>query len=59
MGIEADHPTKKWTVSILALISEDGAAFKVTRRLHELHVSETRMFDNKEEAKMQFIEWLE
>ena len=31
---------------------------KVTRRLPELSVAETKMFSSKEEAKKQFNEWL-
>jgi len=37
---------------------EFGIKFKVTRRLTEMSVAETRIFDTKEEAKKQFEEWL-
>ncbi|MEK6960743.1 MAG: hypothetical protein AABX47_06210 [Nanoarchaeota archaeon] len=53
------HQTKRWTVSILALKGDLGEEFKVTRRIHELSVSETRMFRSKDDAKRQFEEWLE
>jgi len=33
--------------------------FKVTRRVPYLSVSETKIFESKEEAKKQFDEWLE
>ena len=40
-------------------IHEEGKVkFKVTRRLAEMAVAETKVFASKEEAKKQFNEWL-
>jgi len=36
-----------------------GKKYKVTRRLPEMLVAETKIFRSKEEAKKQFDEWLE
>lgn len=52
------HPIKKWEVSIMEIQDEEGTKFKVTRRLAEMSVAETKIFDSKEEAKRQFDEWL-
>ncbi len=52
------HHYKKWEVSIITLESPTGTRFKVTRRLAEMSVAETKIFDNKEEAINQFEEWL-
>jgi len=35
-----------------------GIKFKVTRRLPEMSVAETKVFTNKKKAKMLFNEWL-
>lgn len=50
------HPFKKWEVSIMELQDETGTKFKVTRRVSEASVAETKMFNSKEEAKRQFEE---
>ncbi|MDO8642376.1 MAG: hypothetical protein Q7R76_02170 [Candidatus Woesearchaeota archaeon] len=47
-----------WEISIKEL-KNGGALFKVTRRLPALHVAETKMFRNKDEAKKQLEEWLQ
>lgn len=52
------HPVKKWVVSISEYKENEKTLFKVTRRIPELSVSETKVFDSKEEAKKQFEEWL-
>ena len=52
------HQTKKWEISIMEFLSENKSIFKVTRRIAQLHVAETKIFYNKEEAKRQFEEWL-
>ncbi len=52
------HPIKKWEVSIAEFQDEDGTKYKVTRRLPEMSVAETRVFTSKEEAKKLFNEWL-
>ena len=52
------HLCKKWEVSIIVLQDDIGKKFKVTRRLPELSVSETKIFRDKEKAKQLFDEWL-
>ena len=52
------HITKKWEVSIIELKNNAGRKFKVTRRIPELSVAETKVFKTKKEAKKQFDEWL-
>jgi hypothetical protein len=52
------HFTKKWEVSITEIQNHKGKKYKVTRRLPELKVAETKIFKSKEEAKEQFEEWL-
>ncbi|HIH39252.1 TPA: hypothetical protein HA219_00805 [Candidatus Woesearchaeota archaeon] len=52
------HFHKKWEVSIIELSSSEGKRYKVTRSLPELHVSETKMFNSKKEARNKFNEWL-
>ena len=53
------HPVKKWEVSIMEFQDETGIKFKVTRRVIEASVAETKVFKTKEEAKKQFEEWLQ
>lgn len=52
------HTIKKWEVSIIEFENRHGKKYKVTRRLPELSVAETKMFKGKKEAKRQFDEWL-
>ena len=52
------HQIKKWEVSIMEYQDEAGAKYKVTRRIPELSVAETKVFSSKEKAKAQFDEWL-
>lgn len=52
------HPFQKWEVSIMEIHDEIGIKYKVTRRLADTAVAETKMFSTKEEAKQQFEEWL-
>jgi len=52
------HLTKKWEITIMELENHVGKKYKVTRRLPNLEVSETKIFRNREEAKKQFSEWL-
>lgn len=49
--------SKKWEVSLMKL-ENDGKKYKVTRRIPELSVSETKVFKTKKEAIEQFNEWL-
>jgi hypothetical protein len=53
------HFTKKWEVSLMELENHEGKKYKVTRRLPEMSVAETKMYDTMEEAKRQFDEWLQ
>ena len=50
--------TRKWEISIMELQNHIGTKFKVTRRLPELLVSETKVFRSKSDAKKQIEEWL-
>ena len=52
------HTSKKWEISITEFQNHLGKKFKVTRRLPELSVAETKLFKNKRKAKKQFDEWL-
>ncbi len=52
------HLAKKWEISIIELENNVSKKYKVTRRLPELSVAETKIFSSKEEAKKQFDEWL-
>jgi hypothetical protein len=45
-------------VSILILRTKTGTQYKVTRRIPELHVAETRLFSSRDEARSQFDDWL-
>lgn len=53
-----NHSIKKWIVSISEYKKEDKSIFKVTRRIPELSVSESKVFTSKEGARKQFEEWL-
>lgn len=48
----------KWEVSIIEFEDNEGKKYKVTRKMAELSVSETKVFSSKEEAKKQLKEWL-
>ena len=53
------HKTKKWEVSISEFKDKNNdKKYKVTRRLPEMHVAETKFFNNKDEAKKLFEQWL-
>ena len=52
------HFTKRWEISIIELENSIGKQFKVTRRIPEMSVAETKIFKTKEEAKKQFDDWL-
>mgnify|MGYP001559070070 CR=1 FL=1 len=52
------HKTKKWEVSLPQLKDGSSKKFKVTRRLPELAVAETKVFASKRRAKKQFHDWL-
>jgi len=48
----------KWEVSISEYKDRKGIKYKVTRRIPELHVAETRLFSNKKQAFDLFNKWL-
>ncbi len=52
------HLYKKWEVSVIELKTKTGKKYKVTRRIADLKVSETKFFKTKQNAKDQFEEWL-
>ncbi|MBI2145370.1 hypothetical protein HYU18_03550 [Candidatus Woesearchaeota archaeon] len=52
------HFVEKWELSFAELENTIGKLFKVTRRLPDMSVAETKMFRSKEEAVKQFNEWL-
>jgi len=52
------HLYKKWEVSVIELKTKTGKKYKVTRRIADLKVSETKFFKTKQKAKGQFEEWL-
>ena len=52
------HPVKKWEVSITELQNHTGRKFKVTRRLPEMSVAETKVFTTRKKAKRLLDEWL-
>ena len=52
------HQTKKWEISIMETEDNEGKKYKVTRRLPEMSVAETKIFISKEKAIKQFNEWL-
>ena len=53
------HYNRKWEITIIQLENSIGSKFKVTRKLSELSVSETKIFRSKRKAKEQFEKWLE
>ena len=53
------HQTKKWEISIMEIENNEGKKYKVTRRLPEMSVAETKIFNSKEKARRQFNEWLQ
>jgi len=52
------HPTKKWEVSIMEFQNYNSKRFKVTMRLPEMSIAETKVFATKKKAKRLFDEWL-
>ncbi len=43
----------------MELASPKGIQYKVTKRMPELLVAETKIFNSKDDAKKQFDEWLQ
>ena len=54
-----EQTNRKWTISLLELKENGDKKFKVTRKLSEFSVSETKIFNSKEEALKQLNKWLE
>jgi hypothetical protein len=52
------HPIRKWEISIIEFQNHEAKKFKVTRRLPEMAVAETKVFTAKKKAKRLFDEWL-
>ncbi len=52
------HFVKKWELSFAELENTIGKIFKVTRRMPDMGVAETKMFRSRDEAIRQFNEWL-
>lgn len=52
------HRTKKWEVSIALFYEGEYKKYKVTRRLLDLFVAETKILNRKKEALQLFYEWL-
>ena len=48
----------KWKVTIIELENDIGKKYKVTRRIPEFSISETKVFNSKEKALKQLKEWL-
>jgi len=48
----------KWKVSVIELKKNGKIKYKVTRRMPDMSVAETRIFSSKEEAIKQLDEWL-
>lgn len=51
--------TAKWKISCIELQNGKGKKYKVTRRIPEISISETRMFRSKKKAQAQLQEWLQ
>jgi len=48
----------QWEASIIELTDDRRKRFKVTRRLPDIAVAETRFFNSKRKALEQLKEWL-
>jgi hypothetical protein len=58
-GRQTKHHAKRWQVTVHEFLDEQGKrVIKVTRRIPELHVSETRFFRSKKKAQQKIKEWL-
>ena len=58
MNLIKKHGIKRWELSIMEIVVDNEKHYKVTRRLPEMLVAETKIFKDKEEAKRIFDEWL-
>lgn len=52
------HPIKKWEISMMEFQNHLGKKFKVTRRIPDMSVAETKVFRSKKRAKKKFDDWL-
>mgnify|MGYP001321115490 CR=1 FL=1 len=52
------HAIKKWEISIIEFQTDEGKRYKVTRRLPEVSVADTRFFASKKKAQEQVNSWL-
>jgi len=50
---------KIWKVSLIKFKSDEKKWYKVTRRIPEMAISETKIFSSKKKAMQQFQEWSE
>jgi len=50
--------TTKWEVSVIQFQEDEEIKYKVTRRIPELNVAETKIFNSKNDTKELFEEWL-
>lgn len=46
----------KWEVSLIEL-RDNGFRYKITRRIPDMKIAETKIFSSKKEAIAQFEEW--
>lgn len=57
--MEKEYQFEKWKVSISEFETKEGKRWKVTRRIPEISVAETKVFLSKEEAIRQYEFWLQ
>lgn len=48
---------KRWEISIIEFKNHTGKKFKVTRKIPELSIAETKIFRSKKKAIKKFEEW--
>jgi len=48
----------KWEITILEIKNHVGKKYKVTRRIPDLSVAETKVFRKKKDAVKQLQDWL-
>ena len=53
------HPSRKWIITVIAIRDNKKLKYKLTRRIPELNVAETKIFFSKKKARKQFRQWLE
>lgn len=53
-----DKNTKRWEISLSKFFNNIGIKYKVTRRMADFSITETKIFRSKKKAKAQFDEWL-